>query len=98
MDELVFMLRNSLDRALQVDEDLTAFGNTLYKGYHKDSPERHTLRYSLTVEAKLSSECTQQSAASASARVRDDRPSKIIFAASLDTSEPEMFMAIPKSA
>lgn len=92
------MLRNSLDRALQVNEDLTAFRNTLYKGCHQYSPGQLALRYSLTVEAKLSSSHTQELATNASASAYDDGPSRIMFAASLDTSEPEMFMAIPKSA
>lgn len=53
--------------------------------------------YSLTVEAKLSS--GQRNQHDAALRLwTDNEPKRIMFAASFETSDPEMFMAMPRSA
>ena len=52
----------------------------------------------LTVDAKLSSSIGPVSGHSFILSKIINPPSNIILAASLDTSEPEIFMAIPRSA
>ena len=56
--------------------------------------------YSLTVEAKLSSTSIICPSVFCDNDVRSllGSPRRIMFAASLDTSEPDMFIAMPRSA